>query len=58
MIKAVNKSFENVEKFKYAGQAVINQYYIHDQVTKRLNTENPCCHFDQNLCLSLSYPQT
>jgi hypothetical protein len=45
-IKIVNRTFENVSQFKYEylGTTAINQNLIQEEIKKRLNSGNACCH--------------
>jgi hypothetical protein len=52
-IKAANRYFENVAKFKYLGKTVTNQNLINEDVKSGLNLGNACCHSVQNIFSSL-----
>jgi len=52
-IKMGNKSFENVEHFRYFEATLRNRNYIHEERMNKLNPENTCCNWVQSL-LSLS----
>jgi hypothetical protein len=47
-MKKANRSFENVVQFKHLGKAVTNQYFIQEEIKRRLNSSNACCHSVQN----------
>jgi hypothetical protein len=51
-IKIGNRSFENVSQFKYFETTVTNQNLIPEEIEKRLNSGNVCCHSIQNLLFS------
>jgi hypothetical protein len=46
---APHESFEKVEKFKYLGTTLTNQYDIRDEIKSRLNSGNACYYSVQNL---------
>jgi hypothetical protein len=41
-IKIVNRSFENVENFKYFEKTISNQNLIHEETSSRLNSGKVC----------------
>jgi hypothetical protein len=53
-IKIANRSFENLTQFKYWETAVKNQSLIQEEIKRRLNSGNACCHSAQNLLSSRS----
>jgi hypothetical protein len=48
-INIANRSFENVEMFKYFGTSVTNRTLIHNEINSRLNLGNACYHSVQYL---------
>jgi hypothetical protein len=51
-IKIGKRSFENVSQFKYLGKTVTNQYLIQEEIKRRLNSGNACCHSVQKFLSS------
>jgi hypothetical protein len=47
-IKLDDRSFENVAQFKYLGTTVTNQNLIQEEIKRKLNSGNACCHVVQN----------
>jgi hypothetical protein len=50
--KITNRSSENVSQYKYLGTTVTNQNLIQEEIKRRLNSGNVCCHSVQNLLSS------
>jgi hypothetical protein len=51
-IKIVNRSFEHVAQLKYFGMTATNQNFIQEEIKRKLNSGNACCHSVQNLLSS------
>jgi hypothetical protein len=43
-IKIVNRSFEDMAKFKYLGKTLTDQNCMQEEIMSRLNSENACYH--------------
>jgi hypothetical protein len=51
-INIANRSFEDVDKFKYFGRTLTDQICIHEEFKSRLNSGNTGYHSVQGLLLS------
>jgi hypothetical protein len=51
-MKIANRSFVNMSQFKYLGTTATNQNLIHEEIKRRLNSDNACYHSVQNLLSS------
>jgi hypothetical protein len=51
-IKTANRSFEDVEKFKYLGTILTDQNCVQEEIKSRLNSGNACYHSVQSLLSS------
>jgi hypothetical protein len=51
-IKIVNRTFEDVAKFKYLRTTLTDQNYMHEEIKSRLNSGNACYHSVQILLSS------
>jgi hypothetical protein len=51
-IKIANRCFDNAAQFKYFGTTVTNQNFILEEIKRRVNLGNACCHSVQKLLSS------
>jgi hypothetical protein len=51
-IKIANRLLGNVPQFKYLGTTVTDENLIQEEIKRRLNSGNACCHSVQNLLSS------
>jgi hypothetical protein len=52
--KIANKSFQNVEKFKYLMKTLPNQNYMHKEIKSSLKSGNACYHSVRDILPSFS----
>jgi hypothetical protein len=48
-MKIVNRSFEDVAKFRYLGTTLTDRNYMHEEIKSRLNSGNACYYSLQSL---------
>jgi sorting nexin-29 len=51
-IKILNRSFEDVAKFRYLGTTPADKNFVHEEIKSRLNSGNACYHSVQSLLSS------
>jgi hypothetical protein len=51
-VKIVNRSSEDVEKFKYLGTTLTDRNCMHEEIKSGLNSRNACYHSVQSLLSS------
>jgi hypothetical protein len=56
-IKTGNRSFDNVEQFRYLGTTITNRNLIQEKIKRRLNSGNACYHSVQYLLSSRLLPK-
>jgi hypothetical protein len=57
-IKITNRTFENMAQFRYLGTTARNQNLIQEEIKRRLNSGNACCHSVQKLLSSCLLSKT
>jgi hypothetical protein len=56
-IKIANRSFQDVSQFKCLGRTVTDENLNQEEIKRRLNSGNACCHSVQNLLFSRLLPK-